>query len=310
MATQTNKPAFSGIIPPMVTPLLSDNLSLDLDGVKHLVEHLVSGGVHGIFILGTTGESTSLSYKTREQLIVESCKAVNGRVPVFVGITDTSIEESVHLALIAQKAGAAAVVAAPPYYYGLGQEELYKYYWSLADQVSLPLFLYNMPSHTKINIDTKTVVRLAEHQNIVGLKDSSANAVYFQSLCYLLKTNFSLLVGPEEITAETVLLGGNGGVNGGANLFPKLYVALYNAALAKDFARIEELQDLVMEISTRIYTVGSYGSSYLKGLKGALSALGIVNGNIAPPFTTFDEKEMTKVIANIKDIEIKVAKVL
>ncbi|SHG33068.1 4-hydroxy-tetrahydrodipicolinate synthase [Flavobacterium fluvii] len=310
MATQTNKPAFSGIIPPMVTPLLSDNLSLDVEGVKHLVEHLVSGGVHGIFILGTTGESTSLSYKTREQLIVESCKAVNGRVPVFVGITDTSIEESVHQALVAHNAGAAAVVAAPPYYYGLGQEELYKYYWSLADQVNLPLFLYNMPSHTKINIDVKTVVRLSEHQNIIGLKDSSANAVYFQSLCYLLKTNFSLLVGPEEITAETVMMGGNGGVNGGANLFPKLYVALYDAAMAKDFARIEELQDLVMEISTRIYTVGSYGSSYLKGLKGALSALGIVNGNIAPPFTTFDEKEMTKVIANIKDIEIKVAKVL
>lgn len=310
MATQTNKPAFSGIIPPMVTPLLSDNLSLDLEGVKHLVEHLVSGGVHGIFILGTTGESTSLSYKTREQLIVESCKAVNGRVPVFVGITDTSIEESVNLASIAQNAGAAAVVAAPPYYYGLGQEELFKYYWSLADQVSLPLFWYNMPSHTKINIDVKTVVRLSEHPNIIGLKDSSANAVYFQSLCYLLKTNFSLLVGPEEITAETVLMGGNGGVNGGANLFPKLYVALYEAAIAKDFARIEELQNLVMEISTRIYTVGSYGSSYLKGLKGALSALGIINGNIAPPFTTFDEKEMTKVIANIKDIEIKVAKVL
>lgn len=310
MATQTNKPAFSGIIPPMVTPLLSDNLTLDVDGVKHLVEHLVSGGVHGIFILGTTGESTSLSYKTREQLILESCKAVNGRVPVFVGITDTSIEESVRLALVAHNARAAAVVVAPPYYYGLGQEELYKYYWSLASQVELPLFLYNMPSHTKINIDVKTVVRLSEHPNIVGLKDSSANAVYFQSLCYLLKDNFSLLVGPEEITAETVMMGGNGGVNGGANLFPKLYVALYNAALAKDFAKIAILQDLVMEISTRIYTVGSYGSSYLKGLKGALSALGIVNGNIAPPFTTFDEKEMTKVIANIKDIEIKVAKVL
>ena len=283
---------------------------MDVDGVKHLVEHLVSGGVHGIFILGTTGESTSLSYKTREQLIVESCKAVNGRVPVFVGITDTSIEESVRLALVAHNARAAAVVVAPPYYYGLGQEELYKYYWSLASQVELPLFLYNMPSHTKINIDVKTVVRLSVQLNIVGLKDSSANAVYFQSLCYLLKDNFSLLVGPEEITAETVMMGGNGGVNGGANLFPKLYVALNNAALAKDFAKIAILQDLVMEISTRIYTVGSYGSSYLKGLKGALSALGIVNGNIAPPFTTFDEKEMTKVIANIKDIEIKVAKVL
>ncbi|WP_281337248.1 dihydrodipicolinate synthase family protein [Flavobacterium eburneipallidum] len=310
MTTQTNKPAFGGIIPPMVTPLLSDNLSLDVNGVQHLVEHLISGGVHGIFILGTTGESTSLSYTTREQLIVESCKAVNGRIPVFVGITDTSIEESVKLTLIAEKAGAAAVVAAPPYYYGLGQEELYKYYWSLADQVSLPLFLYNMPSHTKINIDVKTVVRLSEHPNVIGLKDSSANAVYFQTLCYLLKNNFSLLVGPEEITAETVMMGGSGGVNGGANLFPKLYVALYEAALAKDFDRIAILQDLVMEISTRIYTVGSYGSSYLKGLKGALSGLGIVRGNIAPPFTAFDEKEMTKVIANIKEIEIKVNQVV
>ena len=134
------------------------------------MEHLVSGGVHGIFILGTTGESTSLSYKTREQLILESCKAVNGRVPVFVGITDTSIEESVRLALVAHNAGAAAVVVAPPYYYGLGQEELYKYYWSLASQVELPLFLYNMPSHTKINIDVKTVVRLSEHPNIVGVE--------------------------------------------------------------------------------------------------------------------------------------------
>lgn len=310
MTIQVCKPSFSGIIPPMVTPLLLDNLSLDLEGVKKLIEHLILGGVHGIFILGTTGESTSLSYKTRELLIVESCKVINGRVPVFVGITDTSIEESISLSLVAQKAGAAAVVAAPPYYYGLGQEELYKYYWSLADQVNLPLFLYNMPSHTKINMDVKTVVRLSKHPNIIGLKDSSANAVYFQSLCYLLKTNFSLLVGPEEITAETVLMGGNGGVNGGANLFPKLYVALYEAALTKDFVRIQELQELVMEISSRIYTLGSYGSSYLKGLKGALSVLGIINGNIAPPFTTFDEKEMTKLSANIKEIEIRIAKAL
>jgi len=310
MTAQQTKKAFHGIIPPMVTPLLSDNLSLDIDGVKYLVEHLISGGVHGIFILGTTGESTSLSYKTREQLIEESCKAANGRVPVFVGITDTSIEESIHLALIAEKAGAAAVVAAPPYYYGLGQEELYKYYWSLANQLALPLFLYNMPTHTKINIEIKTVVRLAEHPNIIGLKDSSANAVYFQSLCHLLKTNFSLLVGPEEITAEIILMGGSGGVNGGANLFPKLYVALYNAAISRDFVRIKELQNLVMEISTKIYTVGSYGSSYLKGLKAALSGLGIIQGNIAPPFTTFDEKEMVRVVASIKEIEIEVARVL
>ena len=301
-----------GIIPPMVTPLLADNLSLDLKGLNNLIEHILEGGVHGLFILGTTGEATSLSYKTRQEVIEASCKIVNGRVPVFVGISDTSIQESINLANIAKKSGASYLVAAPPFYYGLGQEELYKYYWSFASQLPLPLFLYNMPSHTKINIDRGTVVRLAEHENIVGLKDSSANIVYFQSLCHVLrhKEDFTLLVGPEEVTCQTVLMGGHGGVNGGANLFPKLYVELYHAAIAKDFDRIKVLQHFVMEIATRIYTLGSYGSSYLKGMKGALSALGIIDANIAPPFNTFEAKEMNEVIKNIKQIEIELAKVL
>ena len=310
MSVKTNTSFKGGIIPPMVTPLLSDNLSLDLKGINNLLEHVILGGVHGVFILGTTGESTSLSYKTRAQLIKESCKIVNNRIPVFVGITDTSIEESIDLAIIAKKAGASYVVAAPPYYYGLGQEELYKYYWRLADSLPLPLFLYNMPSHTKINIDVKTVIRLSEHPNIVGLKDSSANTVYFQNLCFLLKSkpNFSLIVGPEEITAETILMGGKGGVNGGANMFPKLYVAIYYAAIAKDLKLINILQPLVMDITTSIYTLGSYGSSYLKGLKGALGALGIIQPNIAPHFSCFDEKEMTEVEKNIKRIEKEMTK--
>ncbi len=301
-----------GIIPPMVTPLLSDNLCLDIKGLHKLIEHIIGGGVHGIFILGTTGESTSLSYRTREQLITESCNIVNGRIPVFVGISDTSIEESLQLASTAKKSGAFAVVAAPPFYYGLGQIELFKYYWRLADKLPLPLFLYNMPSHTKINIDIKTVLSLSEHPNIIGLKDSSANAVYFQSLCYLLRANedFTLLVGPEEMTCQTVLMGGHGGVNGGANLFPKLYVELYNAVVAKDFDRMARLQDLVMEISSKIYTQGSYGSSYLKGIKSALKVLGIIEANIAPPFDTFEEKEMTAVTQNIRRIEAEIAKVL
>lgn len=301
----------NGIITPMVTPLLSDNLTLDLKSTKKLIEHIISGGVHGLFILGTTGEATNLSYKTRIDLIIESCKIVNNRVPVFVGITDTSIEESVKLASVSKKAGATAVVAAPPYYYGLGQIELYKYYWSLADQVSLPLYLYNMPSHTKTNIDIETTLKLSEHPNIVGLKDSSANIVYFQKLVHLLKNkDFSLLVGPEEVTSQTVLMGGNGGVNGGSNMFPKLYVELYKATIAKDFKRIDELQYLVMEISTKIYSLGSFGSSYLKGMKGGLVALEIMNANIAPPFHSFEEKEMKVVRENIENIKADLDKVL
>ena len=233
---------FKGIIPPMLTPLLS-NSQLDFKGVKRIVDHLIDGGVHGIFILGTTGESISLSYKTRRELIEQTALHAKNRIPFMVGISDTSIEESLSLAALAYDSGAAAVVATPPYYFNLGQEELYEYYMDLADRSKLPLFMYNMPSMTKISMSVDTAVRLSKHPNIIGLKDSSANTVYFQALKYAIdREDFAIFVGPEEIMAETVLMGGNGGVNGGANLFPKLYVKMYEAAVAHDFETIKVLR--------------------------------------------------------------------
>jgi len=300
----------SGIITPLITPLKLDQLSLDITSLNKVIEHVIAGGVHGIFILGTTGEAPNISYTTRRHLIIETVKITNNRVPVVVGISDTSLEESLQLASISKEAGAIAVVAAPPYYYGLSTVELFNYFWQLADKLPLPLYLYNMPSHTKTNIDVETVMQLAEHPNIVGLKDSSANTVYFQKLCHMFKnSNFDLFVGPEEITPEMVVMGASGGVNGGSNLFPKLYTSLYQAALAKDFDRIYELTNLVMEISTKIYNLGSFGSSYLKGMKGAASILGLTNNTIAPPFNNFEEKEMNKLRKALEAIVPKVTKI-
>src|SRR5690554_2017358 len=259
---------FRGIVPPMVTPLLNDD-TLDEIGLERLVNHMISGGVHGLFVLGTTGEGTSLSYRLRRELIDLTCKMVNGRIPVMVGITDTAPEESISLAKTADKAGVKAVVAAPPYYFSMGQDELFNYYWNLADRLPLPLYLYNMPSHTKINIAPETVKKLSAHPGIIGLKDSSANAVYLNVVYSLLKDEkaFSLLVGPEEMMASAVLMGAHGGVNGGANMFPRLYVDLYDAVVAKDFELIFTLQEIVMEDSNKLYGVGDSPSSYLQGLK-------------------------------------------
>lgn len=307
MSDSNNGPTFEGIIPPMLTPLLSD-WKLDTEAVQKLVNHLIVGGVQGIFILGTTGESTSLSYQTRRELIEESAKHINGRVPLLVGITDTSIEESLDLAGLAFDQGAAAVVATPPFYFHLGQEELYEYYWDLADRSKLPVFLYNMPSMTKISMTVDTAVRLAKHPNIIGIKDSSANTVYFQNLKYAItREDFALFVGPEEIMAETVLMGGNGGVNGGANLFPKLYVQMYQAAKAHNFEKIKVLQKHILEIASLLYTVGKYNSSYLKGLKGAASLLGICNNYLAPPLRPFRQKEMTEVASYLNRIQLHLA---
>ena len=170
----------NGVIPPMVTPLLADG-SLDVRGAERLVEHILAGGVHGLFLLGTTGEAPDLPYEIRRELIERVCRQVNGRVPVLVGITDTIFAESLRFAEFAKTCGASALVAAPPYYFAAGQPELVDYYTRLADAVPLPLYLYNMPSQVKVMIEVKTVVELAKHPNIVGLKDSSGNIGYFNA---------------------------------------------------------------------------------------------------------------------------------
>ncbi|MFO7923554.1 MAG: dihydrodipicolinate synthase family protein [Bacteroidales bacterium] len=285
-----------GIIPPLVTPLL-DNDTLDQDGLERLIEHTISGGVNGLFILGTTGEFASLSYSLRISLIERTCLLVRHRVPVLVGITDSAFSESLNLARVAADNGADAVVLAPPYYYSSGQPELLEYLKRIMKQMPLPLFIYNMPVHTKVIFEPQTVKEAAEIPGIIGMKDSSANLSYFNQVRYLLRdrSDFTFMVGPEELTSEFVLMGGHGGVNGGANMFPRLYLDLYQASVNRDFEKLVPLQNTIMKISTSIYNVGHYGSSYLKGLKCALSLMGICSDFMAEPFRKFKEAERIKV---------------
>lgn len=295
-----------GIIPPMVTPLKDDNV-LDLQGTERLIEHVISGNVHGIFILGTTGEAQSIPACLKYEFIEFVCQQVAGRVPILVGITDTSMSDSIRMAFKAKECGAKAVVAAPPYYFPPSQQELIEYYTTLADAVPLPLYLYNMPSHVKVGIAPSTVQALAHHPNIWGLKDSSANMVYFQTVIYQTRDIdcFSVYIGPEELTGECILSGAAGAVNGGANLFPKLYVKLYEAAQKLEIDGVRELQKQVMQISTSIYNVGKYSSSYLKGVKCALSLMGICNDHLAYPYRKFREAERRQIQKALENLGVQ-----
>ncbi|MDD4992620.1 MAG: dihydrodipicolinate synthase family protein [Paludibacter sp.] len=294
-----------GIVPPLVTPLL-DNNTLDVEGLERLIEHVIAGGVHGVFILGTTGEAQSLGFSLRCDMIKQTARILKGRLPLLVGISDTSVADSVALANVAADNGADAVVSAPPYYYATAQPELAEFYEELIPQLPLPVFLYNMPTHTKVSFAPSTIRRIAENPKVIGFKDSSANGGYFQSVMHEFRDRpeFSIFVGPEEMMGEVVLMGAHGGVNGGANMFPKLYVALYNAAVAKDVDKVRELHAKVMQLSSTIYTVGSYGSSYLKGVKAGLSVLGICNDFLAAPFNKFDDEHKAKIRAAIEALEL------
>jgi 4-hydroxy-tetrahydrodipicolinate synthase len=299
----------TGIIPPLVTPL-RDRDELDVAGQEKLIERIITGGVSGIFILGTTGEGPSLSYQLRRELIERICRQVKQRVPVLVGITDTAFVESVHLARYAAVTGADALVVAPPYYLPEAQPELQEYLDHLVAELPLPLFLYNMPALTKVHFELDTVRRAMDEPRIIGLKDSSGDLDYFKSAAELIKQrpDWSLLIGPEEKLFDSLQLGGFGGVSGGANLFPKLYVKLVAAHRAGNLARAQELQQQIQRVSDSFYRIGKYPSSIIKGIKCALACLGVCDDFMAEPFHRFRAEERKLVQTRLKEIQAELSK--
>ncbi len=284
-----------GIIPPVITPLL-DNVSLDVQGLENLVEHLVSGGVHGLFILGTTGEAPSLSYELRKDFIKRVCELTNKRIPVMVGITDTSFEGSLEIAEYSQKVGADAVVVAPPYYMPISQVELIGYLSNLIPRSPLPLLLYNMPTHTKLHMRIETV-KTAQELGAIGIKDSSGDMFYQTNLIEAFKNipEFAIITGTELFIPETILQGGHGAIAGGANIYPKLFVELYEASLARDFEKIATLREISIRLYNTIYAVSNTSSRYIKGIKCVLAAMGICNDYSALPLSRYEGEDKRKI---------------
>lgn len=294
----------SGIVPPVLTPLRERD-ALDVAGLERLIEHILAGGVHGLFILGTSGEGPGLSYRLRREVIQHVCKQVRGRVPVLVGITDTAFTESIAIARYAADAGAQAVVSAGPYYLPVAQPELLDYVNRLTQEQPLPLFIYNMPQLTKVHFETETLRQVSHLEKIVGLKDSSADLGYFDKLVALKRDrpDWSVLVGPEHLLMETMRRGGDGGVNGGANFYPSLFVELFQAIKARDSQRADGLQEKLLQLGA-IYTVGQHASAVIKGMKCACSLLGICDDLMAEPFEKFHASERAKIRAVLESLEL------
>ena len=292
-----------GIIPPMITPLTEDG-KLDKKGLTNLIDHLITGGVHGIFLLGTNGEAPSLCYELRKELITESCKLVTKRIPVLVGITDTSFDGSIEISEHAKEAGADAVVIAPPYYMPISQSEMVEYLEELVPKLLLPFIMYNMPSCTKMHLTLDTIKRSKE-LGAIGIKDSSGDVGYFYALIEEFKNdpNFSLITGTEMFLPETIMYGGDGAVAGGANFFPRLFVDLYDASVANDTETIARLREKVLKLYDTIYDTGEFVSRFIKGTKSALKALGVCEDYMAMPLRNFDDENRAIIKKYVEEYE-------
>ncbi len=303
MPNTHSKPGpYRGIIVPMVTPLSGPD-ELDAAGLERLVDRMLTGGVHGLFLLGSCGEGPSLSPRIQRELLDRVCRQVAGRLPIFVGVTASSPAESTALARHAASAGADAIVIAPPFYFPLEQAELQAYIIRLTADSPLPVVLYNMPGLTKVAIEPETVRQLLDNPRIIGLKDSSGDMAYFRRAREVTRgrPDWTLLVGPEHLLAESIEAGGDGGVSGGANIMPQLFVQLYEAARA---GFPDEMMAFEYEVArlAQLYSVGAPAGvtapSVVKGLKTALSVLGICSGLPCPPLSplTAAQSEQVKQI--------------
>jgi dihydrodipicolinate synthase/N-acetylneuraminate lyase len=275
-------PALHGIVTAMVTPL-KDQYTLDYAGLERLIEHLIAGGVHGIFPLGTTGEAPALPAALRHEVVELTCRQVAGRLPVVIGVTDTSLVEAARLAAKAKDCGATAIATAPPFYYSVTQREILHYCEKLIEQVDIPLLLYNAPGNTHHTLSVQTVCRASNIKNVIGLKDSGMNMGYFHEVRAALngRKDFSLLVGPEDLLAECVLLGGHGSMAAGSNLYPRLFV---------DTARTLELHDEIMAFGKAVNRANP-----LRGLKCGLGLLGICSSLLTEPLAPYSQEETESV---------------
>lgn len=293
-----------GIVPPLVTPL-DVRQQIDLVALERLLEHVIGAGVHGVFVLGTTGEAVALDDDVRRQLVRRTCKLVAGRVPVLVGITDTCVAESVRLARYSADSGASAVVVSAPFYLPLEQQEVISYVETIVAQQPLPIFLYNIPALSKTQYEASTVLRLAELAKVIGIKDSSGDASYLPALRkHVARDDWSFFIGTEALLSDAVMNGSHGCVPGGANLDPVLFVALYESALRGDKARVAELQKRVVLLD-RIYRTSAGAASIVRGLKCAMECLGICDRRMGEPLRPATDQECKVIESYVQELGLQ-----
>jgi 4-hydroxy-tetrahydrodipicolinate synthase len=227
---------FEGTIPPMVTPTESREGGVDVPTLESYTEFLVEGGVHGLFPCGSIGEFPSLTRDER-RTVVETVAESAGDVPVLAGCGATSVPDVVALTEDAAEAGASAAVVVTPYYLGVDQAGLRGFYETVADRSPLPIVLYNIPQRTGVTLEPETTVALAEHGNVVGVKDSSGGmADVFRTLDES-PDDFDVIQGLSMLALPSLDSGASGLISGAANVFPAALSALYEAHRAGEHDR-------------------------------------------------------------------------
>jgi 4-hydroxy-tetrahydrodipicolinate synthase len=298
--------AMRGIVPPIITPL-NDRFEVDFPSFTRVIEHLIGGGVHGLFVLGSTGEVIFHDAATRRRILEHAVRVVNGRVPIMAGAVDPTTDRVIGNVRDAASIGADAVVVTAPFYTRTDQPEIIDHYRYVAEASPVPVIAYDIPVCVHVKLERDTVATLAHEGTIAGLKDSSGDTGNFRYVLHdLLDTKVWCMTGGELAIDGELLLGARGAVPGVANVDPAGYVRLYDATQRGDWEAARTEQERLcrlFEIVRCSRPRTSVGAAGFGGFKTALQAMGVIAHNTtARPQRCLNAEEARQVCAIMREV--------
>jgi 4-hydroxy-tetrahydrodipicolinate synthase len=280
---------FTGVLPAVVTPF--KNGELDEESLRELIEFQIENGVHGIVPCGTTGESATLSHEEHERVVEIAVDQVKGRVPVVAGTGSNNTAEAIRLTAHAKKAGADGVLMISPYYNKPTQEGIYQHYKKVAQEVAIPIVVYNIPGRTASNIEPTTFARMAEIDNIVGVKEASGSMKQITEIIRLCGDKLTVVSGEDFLTYPLMAVGGKGVICVVANLVPQDMADLCNLLLAGEFEKAKPLYYRLLPLCHAMF----YETNPAP-VKAALEMMGkISSGEVRLPLAPMSEDNRNKV---------------
>jgi len=273
----------TGSMVALVTPLHDDG-AVDYVGLKRLIEWHVESGSHAIVAVGTTGESATLDYEEHIAVIRAAVDLTAGRIPVIAGTGANSTREALALARGAKSAGADAHLSVTPYYNKPTQDGLLAHFRTIADAVDLPMILYNVPGRTAVDMTPETTLALADHPNIVGIKEAAGSIERMRDLMASRPEGFAVYSGEDNLGAACMLAGGQGSISVTANVAPNLMASMAEVALAGDVAETERLDGRLAGLHRELFC-----QTNPIPVKWALQRMGLIGPTLRLPLTPLAE---------------------
>ena len=290
---------FRGMATAIVTPMTPTDI--DYEALGRFIEFQIENGINAIVVMGTTGENATIDYADQTKVIAYTVQKVAGRVPVIAGTGTNNTDHVLHNTKNACAAGADAILVVTPYYNKATQNGLYQQFVTIADASTVPVILYNVPGRTGCNLLPKTVARLAEHPNIVAVKEATGNMAQMVEIMHLCGDKIDVYSGEDALTVPMMVMGAAGTISVLSNVVPKEAVAMTDACKAGDFAAAAKMQCDLLPLTNALFSEVNPIPA-----KAAVSAMGFGEENLRLPLTPMEDATRAVLFAEMRKLGIDV----